>query len=105
MSEIVVNPVTAVFLMALVTFLPRVLPIAFFRREISSPYVKAFFNYVPFAVLGAMTFPDVFTSTGNIISAAVGCGVAVLLSFRGKSLLFVTSVSIAAVYLIGLILS
>ena len=46
----------AVLLMATVTYIPRVLPIVIFRREIKSKYIKSFLRYVPFAVLGALTF-------------------------------------------------
>jgi len=37
----------AALLMALVTYLPRVLPIAVFRKEIKSTYIKSFLRYVP----------------------------------------------------------
>ncbi|MFB5066782.1 MAG: AzlD domain-containing protein [Candidatus Wallacebacter cryptica] len=104
MSDIMVNPITAVLLMAVMTFLPRVLPMAFFRREIKSPSIKAFFNYVPFAVLGAMTFPDIFTSTGSLVSASAGCAAAVFFALRGKSLVFVTVSAIVVVYAVGLLI-
>jgi len=33
--------------------------IAVFRKEIKSTYIKSFLRYVPYAVLGALTFPDI----------------------------------------------
>ena len=45
--------------MAGVTYLVRMLPLTVFRKEIKSVFVKSFLHYVPYAVLGAMTFPDV----------------------------------------------
>ena len=45
--------------MAGVTYLIRMLPLTVFRREIRSVFVKSFLHYVPYAVRGAMTFPDV----------------------------------------------
>jgi len=48
----------AALLMALVTYLPRVLPIAVFRKEIKSTYINLF-TVCPYAVLGALTFPDI----------------------------------------------
>ena len=45
--------------MAGVTYLIRMLPMTVFRREIKSVFVRSFLYYVPYAVLGAMTFPDV----------------------------------------------
>ena len=63
--------VICIFLMALVTYVPRVLPLTVFRKQIRSRYIRSFLDYTPYAVLGAMTFPDVFTSTGNLVSALV----------------------------------
>ena len=58
--------------MAGVTYLIRMLPLTIFRKEIKSTFVKSFLHYVPFAVLGAMTIPDVLYSTGDMRTAAVG---------------------------------
>ena len=40
-----------VAVMALVTYLPRVLPLAIFRKKINNRFVKSFLFYVPYAVL------------------------------------------------------
>ena len=74
----------AMILMALVTYIPRVLPIVIFRKEIKSKYIKSFLQYVPFAVLSSLTFPDIFSSTGNLTSAICGTLVALWLSYREK---------------------
>ena len=60
-----------------VTYLIRMLPLTIFRREIKSRFIRSFLAYIPYAVLGAMTFPDVFYSTGDLRTAI--CGVAALL--------------------------
>lgn len=49
--------VICIFLMALVTYVPRVLPLTVFRKQIRSRYIRSFLDYTPYAVLGAMTFP------------------------------------------------
>ncbi len=72
--------------MAGVTYLIRMVPLLF-KKKIGNRRVRSFLFYVPYAVLGAMTFPDVFASTGNLITATVGVGVALLLSWREKPLL------------------
>lgn len=95
--------VLAVCLMALVTYVPRALPVAVFRREIKSKYIKSFLHYVPFAVLGSLTFPDVFYSTGDIITAIAGTVVALLLAFYRKSLVVVAAGAILMVFLTGLV--
>ena len=76
-----------------VTYLIRMLPLTAWRKPIRSRFVRSFLTYIPFAVLGAMTFPEVLYSTGDLRTAAVGVAVAVILAWRGKSLL---SVAIAA---------
>ncbi len=91
-----------VFLMALVSYLPRVLPITIFRKEIKSPFIKSFLSYTPYAVLGALTFPDVFFSTGSLFSAAGGTVVAVILGYHRKSLVVVAIAAIITVYLLEL---
>ncbi len=94
---------TAVILMALVTYIPRVLPIVIFRKEIKSNYIKSFLRYVPYAVLGALTFPDIFSSTGNIYTAICATIVALFLAYKEKSLLVVALGGIITVYLTGFI--
>lgn len=84
-------------IMAGVTYLIRMLPLTLFRREIQSTFIKSFLHYIPFAVLGAMTIPDVLYSTGDMRTAAVGLIVAVFLAWRGKSLLTVALAACAAV--------
>ena len=83
--------------MALVTYLIRMLPLTLFRRPIRSRFVQSFLTYIPFAVLGAMTFPDVMYSTGDMRTAAAGVAVAVILAWRGKSLLTVAVAACLAV--------
>ncbi|MBQ7866086.1 MAG: AzlD domain-containing protein [Clostridia bacterium] len=75
--------------MAGVTYLIRMLPLTVFRKEIKSVFVKSFLHYVPYAVLGAMTFPDVLYSTGSLWTALVGLVVAIVMAWRGRSLLTV----------------
>ena len=58
--------------MALVTYLIRMLPLAFFRKKITSPFLLGVLHYMPYAVLGTMTVPAIFTSTGAVIPSVVG---------------------------------
>lgn len=94
-----------VILMALVTYIPRVLPVTIFRKQIKSRFIRSFLDYTPYAVLGALTFPDVFTSTGNLYSAAGGTAVAVFLGYKGKSLVVVAVAAIVTVYALELVSS
>ena len=94
----------AVILMALVTYLPRVLPMAVFRKEITSEYIKSFLYYVPYAVLASLTFPDIFTSTSGTVTAMIGTLTALLLAYREKSLVVVALCSMLAVFITQLFL-
>ena len=46
--------------MALVTYLIRMLPLVIFRKKIENRFIRSFLYYIPYAVLAAMTFPAVF---------------------------------------------
>jgi len=94
----------AILLMALVTYLTRVLPVTLFRKQIKSAFVRSFLRYVPYAVLGALTFPDILYSTGDVRTAAVGVVCALIPAFFGRSLVTVALCAIAGVLLAGIIL-
>lgn len=89
----------AVFVMAGVTYLLRMLPVAIFRRKIENRFVLSFLSYVPYAVLAAMTMPDILYSTPSLLSAIAGLAAAVLLSWRGRGLLTVALGAAGAVFL------
>lgn len=90
--------------MASVTYLIRMLPLTLIRRKITNRYIRSFLYYVPYATLSAMTFPAILTATGSVISAAIGFAAALLLAFRGKSLLTVAVFASAVVLVCELIL-
>lgn len=60
MSEIAL----LIFLMALVTFLPRVIPILALSRRKLPEAVERWLSYVPVAVLSALLAPALFFSEG-----------------------------------------
>ena len=86
--------------MALVTYLIRMLPLVIFRKKIENRFIRSFLYYIPYAVLAAMTFPAVFSSTGCVWSAVAGLIVALLLAFFEKGLLTVALSSCVAVFVI-----
>ncbi|MDE7424243.1 MAG: AzlD domain-containing protein [Lachnospiraceae bacterium] len=86
---IISNFFSYLFIMAGVTYLVRALPFVIFRGRIENTFIKSFLYYMPYAVLGAMTFPAILFSTGNYISSVAGLIVACLAAFKEKSLLIV----------------
>ena len=75
--------------MAVATYLIRMIPFTLFRKEIKSAFFRSFLAYVPYAVLGAMTFPSIFYATSSYPSAIAGTAVALTLAFFRGSLLTV----------------
>ena len=99
------NVYAYILVMALVTYLIRMLPLALVKREIKSPFVKSFLYYVPYACLAAMTFPAVIFSTASLASGLVGFAVALFMAYREKDLIVVALAACAAVFLAERVLS
>ena len=91
--------------MALTTYLIRVLPMTIFRKPIKSRFLRSFLYYVPYCCLTAMTFPAILSSTASMLSGAAALIVAVILAYRGKSLIVVALSSSAAVLITEWILA
>ena len=89
--------------MAGTTYLIRAVPFTLFRKKIGNKRVKAFFDYIPYTVLSAMTFPAILYSTSSVISAAAGAVTALILAYKGKSLLVVAIATCAAAFLVSLL--
>ena len=88
-----------IILMAVTTYLLRVLPLTVIRGKIKSRFLSSFLYYIPCACLAAMTFPAILTATaGGIISGAAGLIVALIVAYREKSLLTVALFACAAVF-------
>lgn len=92
-----------VLVMAICTYLPRMLPLTFFRKEITSPFIQSLLFYVPYAVLSALTFPSILYATNNIYSAIVGCTVAIYFAYKDKGLVFVAIVAMLSSYIVSLL--
>ena len=93
----------ALFIMAGITYLVRMLPFVLFRKKIKNNFLKSFFYYIPYAVLAAMTIPAILYSTSDIASAAAGLVVALLLAFFERSLLTVAVGACLATFLVQII--
>ena len=90
--------------MAGVTYLIRVLPYVFMRKEVKNRFFKSFLAYVPYTVLAAMTIPAIFSATGSIYSAVAGLLVAIVVALFEKGLLVVALSSCVAVLLVELLI-
>lgn len=93
-----------IVVMSVMTYMIRMIPMAVFRKKITNVRVKSFLYYVPYAVLSAMTFPAIFSSTGTKASAGIGCIVAIILAYLKKGLLTVAMGAALSVFLVQIIL-
>ena len=90
--------------MALTTYLVRMIPFVLFRKKLEKPAVKAFFDYIPYTVLSAMTFPAILYATGSFITAVIGFGVSLILGFFERSLLIVAIGTCIASLIAGIVM-
>lgn len=102
-SEKIMKAFFCVIFMALVTYFIRALPITIFRKEIKSPFLKSFLYYMPYAVLSSLTFPAIFSSTGNTITAVLGTIIAFIIAYMEKGLVVAAISAIIVVYISGLV--
>ncbi|HWP98254.1 MAG TPA: AzlD domain-containing protein [Syntrophomonadaceae bacterium] len=58
--------------MAVVTYLPRMIPMVGLSRLHLPVGLVRFLRFIPVAALGSLTFPSILYSTGNVSSALAG---------------------------------
>lgn len=86
-------------IMAVVTYLIRVLPLTLIRKQIKNKYLKSFLYYVPYVTLAVMTFPAIVHATQSTYSGILALIVGIIVAWFGFDL-FKTAVSCCAVVLI-----
>ncbi|MDE5770419.1 MAG: AzlD domain-containing protein [Ruminococcus sp.] len=96
------NVALYIAVMAVVTYLIRMIPFTFFRKKIKSRFFRSFLYYIPYAVLSAMTIPAIFYSTGNIVTAVVGTVTAFVLSYFNLPLIVVALSAAATAFIAGM---
>ena len=98
------NVYVYIALMAIVTYLIRVLPLTLIRRPIRSRFLRSFLFYVPYVTLAVMTFPDILYATNSVWSGLLALIAGVALAFSGQRLLTVAVLSCAMVFVSELFL-
>lgn len=83
------NLLLLVIAMGLVTYLPRMLPMVLLNNIQLPPLLNSFFQFIPFAALGALIFPGILTSTGSMSSAIAGSVVAIVMAYFRMNLMLV----------------
>ena len=88
--------------MAVVTYLIRMIPFTFFGKKIKSRFFRSFLHYIPYAVLRALTIPAIFYSTGSIYTAIAGTVAAVILAFLEMPLIVVAIATAGVAFIAGI---
>lgn len=92
------------FVMALVTYLVRMLPLVLVKKKIKNRFVVSFLHYIPCAVLTVMTVPAIFYAT-SFVPAVVGFAVAVFMAYFEKSLVMVAASSCLCVFVTEVVMT
>ena len=87
-----------------VTYLIRVLPLLLIKKKIENRFIRSFLAYVPYTVLGAMTFPSIFHIAENPFCGIIGALVGIILAFFKRGLCTVAAGTAVATYLAMIIL-
>ncbi len=93
------SPYIYIAVMAVTTYLIRMIPLTFFRKPIKSRFIRSFLAYVPCACLAAMTFPAILYATNSLISGGIALAVALIAALCKRSLVTVATLSCLAVFL------
>ena len=90
--------------MAIVTYLIRMLPLTLLRKEIKNKTLRSFLYYVPYVTLAVMTFPAIVHATTLPAAGIAALIVGVAAAWLGGSLLTVAGAYCAVVFVLELIL-
>ncbi|HSH26030.1 MAG TPA: AzlD domain-containing protein [Massilibacterium sp.] len=90
--------------MAIVTYIPRMIPLVFFSNLKLSPFVEGVLSNVPYAMLGALIIPGIFLENDDIWFGIIGLVVASVVSYLGGTLVLVILSAVFSVYLYSLFL-
>ena len=96
------NPWAYIAVVALVSFLIRVLPLTLIRKEIKNRFIRSVLYYVPYVTLAVMTFPAMVQATGSLWSGAAALLAGIVLAWCGAGLFPVAVVCCAVVFVIEL---
>ncbi|HLR22045.1 MAG TPA: AzlD domain-containing protein [Tissierellaceae bacterium] len=87
--------------MALVTYIPRLLPLIFLADKRLNPKIEQFLEYIPYTSLSILIIRGILTSSADLlIPSIVGISLAGLISYLKPNLILSVVVSILASFLI-----
>ncbi|EHL20255.1 AzlD domain-containing protein [Peptoanaerobacter stomatis] len=94
------NPYIYLSIMAIITYLIRVLPLTFIKKPIENNFIRSFLHYVPYVTLSVMTFPAILDATRSPIAGAISLVCGILLAWFNANM-FQVSVACSIVVFIA----
>lgn len=92
-----------ILVMAGVSYLIRMAPLALIRREITNKLLRSFLFYVPYVTLAVMTFPAIMEATQKPLAGLCALIAGIVLAWRGRSLFQVAVLCCAVAFLVELL--
>ena len=92
-----------ILVMAVTTYLIRVIPLTLLRKEIKNRTFRSFLTYVPYVTLSVMTFPAILESTDQMWISFVGFAVAMVMGYCKVSLFIVSMGCCLLVFLLQMV--
>ena len=92
-----------ILVMAVVTYLIRMLPIVLLRKEIKNKTIRSFLYYVPYVTLSVMTFPAITEATKNPAAGYLALIVGIVVAWFRKNLFETAIVCCLAVLIVEFI--
>ncbi len=89
--------------MALVTYIPRLVPLLMLGNKQMPQFLSTFLQFIPYAVLGALIFPGVLSSTGDTSSAIAGAAAAAVLALIRLNIMLVVLGGILGAFFWGVV--
>ena len=93
-----------IFIMALVTYAIRVLPLTLIRKQIKNRFLKSFLYYVPYVTLAVMTFPAIMYATQSPIAGVIALVAGIVAAWMGAGLFPVSVLCCVVVFVLELFL-
>ena len=98
------NLISYVWIMAIVTYLIRVLSLTLVRKPIKNVTIRSFLYYVPYVTLACMTFPAIIEATQIPAAGIVALVTGIVLAWKKASLFQVSMACCLMVFIVELIL-
>lgn len=91
-------------IMAITSYLIRVLPLTLIRKQIKSKFLRSFLYYVPYVTLSVMTFPAIMNATQSPIAGICALLVGIVAAWLGAGLFPVSVLCCIVVFVLELFL-